>query len=184
MQQTRRRIDRQRGAAHNQQVGCHDVAHCTLQQVAVQALFIQHYIRLDDPAAGAARNTLALVLQHLLERIGSAAADTVVAQHAAVQLVHPLAARLLVQSVDILGNDRRQLTLCFQLCQRIVRSIRLCLRIHHPVKIILKKLLGVPLKKAVAEHRFGRIGVGLCLLAAIQPILAAKIGHAGFGGAI
>ena len=98
-----------------------------------------------------------------------------IAVDAAVQLVYPLAARLLMQAVDVLGDDRRQLAHLLELCQRDVRRVGLCVRVDHLVKIVLKKLLGVAHKEGVAEHRLGRIGVLFLLLAAVQALVAAEI---------
>ena len=47
-------VDRQRGAADDQKVCRLDGLHGLCDAVLVQALLIEHNVRLDDPAAGAA----------------------------------------------------------------------------------------------------------------------------------
>ena len=101
-----------------------DGIHCTGQHLLVQALLVEHHVRLYDAAAlGAAGHTGAVCDKiHIVE---PAAADAVVAQGAAVQLVHGFAARRLMQAVDVLGDHRTQLALLFQLCQPQMSGIRL-----------------------------------------------------------
>ena len=93
-----------------------DGIHRAGQHLLVQALFVKHHVRLYDAAAlGAAGHTGAVGNEiHIVELT---AAGAVVAQGAAVQLVHRAAARRLMQAVNVLGDDRFQPALPFQLCQ-------------------------------------------------------------------
>ena len=73
-----------------------------------------------------------------------------VAEHRSVQLQHLFAACCLVQPVDILGNDRFQLSFLLQLRQRQMRPVRLCIREQHLIAVKPVKFLWLSHIKAVA----------------------------------
>lgn len=105
--QARSRIHGKRSAADDKDIRFANVIHAFVNGVAVQTFLVQHNIRLDRAAAAAFRNAGACGdIAHIIWLV---AAHTVVAQHRTVQLKHLFGARLLVQAVDILRDDRAAL---------------------------------------------------------------------------
>ena len=144
--------------------------------VLVQRLLIQHHVGLDDAAALAAR--YAGALRDVLHAIEPPAAGAVVPQHTAVKLQHLPAARLLVEAVDVLGDDRLQPPLLLPLGQLPVGRIGLGVRRQHLGAVEVEELLRVPLKKGVAQYGLRRIPE----LLVIQPVHTAKVGDARLRG--
>ena len=54
--QTRRGVDRERGAGDDEHVGLGDIAHGLVERILVEPLLVEHDIGLDAPAAGARRH--------------------------------------------------------------------------------------------------------------------------------
>ena len=102
----------------------------------------------------------------------------VVAVNGAMQLVYALAARFLVQAVNVLSHDRRQLPRLLQLCQLTVGCVWLRVQTQHLFTVEIKKLRRVPHIKAVAQHFLRRIAERLV----IQAVYTAKIGNPAFCG--
>ena len=102
----------------------------------------------------------------------------VVPQHTAVKLQHLPAAGLLVQAVDVLGNDGLQPSLLLPLGQLPVGGVGLCPGGQHlgPVKIVKLRLAAHI--EAVAQDGFRRVLEFLV----IQAVHAAEIRNPGFGG--
>ena len=73
-----------------------------------------------------------------------------------MELVDPLAACLLVQSVDVLSHHRLQLAQLFQLGQRQMGGIGLYVQTQHFVPIEPIKFLGVGHEIVVAENGLRR----------------------------
>ena len=176
--QPRRGIDRKLGAADEQHIRGGDGLHRRREGGRVQALTVKDHIRLDDAAAGAAGHVVRL--QHRLHRPAFAALHAVIAVHAAVQFQHVAAARPLMEFINVLGDDRRQLALLFQARQRIVRRIGLCLRADEIFAVVIEKHVRVTHKKAVAEQFLRRPSVRL--QCRINAVAAAEVGNAAFGG--
>lgn len=101
-----------------------------------------------------------------------------VPQHAAVELKDLLAAGLLVQAVDVLGDDGLQLPLPLPFRQLAVGGVGLGVQGQHfgPVEVV--EFLGVRLVKCVAEHGLRRVFEFL----AVQAVHTAEVRDAGFGG--
>ena len=111
--EARRRIDRERCTRDDEHVGLLNVLHRAIECLFVQSLFVEHHVGLDTPAAGAARHALRMLdVGHVVEL---AALLAVVAQGASVQLEDILAARRLMQPVDILRDDGLELPFLFPL---------------------------------------------------------------------
>ena len=105
------------------------------------------------------------------------AARTIIAQGRAVQLVHHLAARRLVQTVDVLRYNGTALALAFPLGQLEVSRIRLCIKSQHFRPIEAIKLLSFAQKERVAENGLRRVVVFLV----VQPVHRAEIRDAALG---
>ena len=81
--------------------------------------------------------------------------------HAAVQLEHVFAARLLVQAVDVLRDHGTELALFLHLGQLKVRLVGFGVQGQHLVAVKAIELLGVQFKERAGEDGLGRVGVGL-----------------------
>ena len=95
-----------------------------------------------------------------------------------MQLVHRAAARRLMQAVDVLGDDRFQPALPFQLCQPQVGRIGLCPLHDELITVKTVKLLRVLLPESVTQDGFRRVGV----LLMIKSVHTAEVRDAALGG--
>ena len=93
-----------------------------------------------------------------------------------MELQHLMAAGLLVQAVDVLGDDGLELALPLPLGQLFVGGVGLGVQGQHlgPVEVV--KFLHVALVKAVAEHGLRRVFEFLM----VQAVHAAEVLDAGF----
>ena len=94
-----------------------------------------------------------------------------------MELVNGLGASRLMQAVDVLGDDRFQPALPFQLCQPQVGRVGLCPMDDELLAVEVKKFCGVGLVEGVGEHRLGRVLEFLV----VQPVHRAEIGDAALG---
>jgi len=171
-----RRINVERGAADNQHIRRMDGADRFVEHFFVKLLAVQNDVRLDDSAAVAAGN--AGRVENGLERVEFAALYAVVPIDASVQFEHVFASGSLMQVVDVLGDDRFQFALAFQLRERVMRFVGLYVRVEHLVAVEFVKLLGMFEEKLVTEHQLGRIVVFLV----VKSVRTAEIGDAALGG--
>ena len=105
------------------------------------------------PHLGQARHTGAVGDEvHIVER---AALDAVVAQGAAVELVHRPGACRLMEAVDVLGDDGFQLALPLELCQTQMRRVGLCSLDDELIAVEAVELLGALFPEGVAQDRLG-----------------------------
>lgn len=74
-----------------------------------------------------------------------------------MQLIHGLAARGLVQTVDVLGHDGPAFALALQRRQTQVGRVGLCPVDDELLAVEVKKFCGVGLVEGVGEHRLGRV---------------------------
>ena len=90
-----------------------------------------------------------------------------------MQFEHILAPRRLMQTVYVLGHDRREYALFFKLGELSVRGVRLCRDGigEYFIAIESVEILRLALKESVAEHLLGRVVIFLI----IQPVNAPKI---------
>ena len=95
-----------------------------------------------------------------------------------MQLVHGLAARGLMQPVNVLGDHGLQLALLFQLCQTQVCGVGLGSLYNELIAVKPVELFRVPFPEGVAENGLRRVVVFLV----IQPIHTAEIRDAALGG--
>ena len=172
----RRRVDHQAGAPDDEGVGLADGRDGSRHGLLVQAFRVQHHVGLDDaPAGGATGHAGAFGDEiHIVEL---AAADAVVAQGAAVQLVHRFGTRRLVQPVDVLGDDGPEFPFPLELRQPQMGRVGLCPADDQLVPVKAVELLGVPLPEGMAEDGLGRVIV----LLMVQPVHAAEIRDARLG---
>ena len=105
-----------------------------------------------------------------------AAAPADVAVHAAMELIYIPASSHLVQAIDILRNDRQQLSFLFPLRQFFVRDIRLGMRIEHARAIELKEHPRIALIIRMGNDRLRRFPEVLM----IQPVYPSEIRDARF----
>ena len=108
------RIYRKRSPSYYKYVCLADIIHRLAHGIHIQALFVEDDVRLDTAAALIAlRNSFRIDnIVHVEEFMTLLA---VVSKNAAVKLQYLLRARRLVQSVDILGNNRLKLPRLFPL---------------------------------------------------------------------
>ncbi len=106
------------------------------------------------------------------------AAGAVVAQGAAVQLEHMLAARGLVQAVDVLGDDGGELARGLEPGQPQVGRVGLCIFDDEFLAVKAVELLRLLLEKGVGEDGLGRVGVVLV----VEAVHAAEVRDAALGG--
>ena len=92
--------------------------------------------------------------------------------------MHALAARRLMEPVDILGHHREQFALALPFGELQMRLVGLCGKAEHLVAVKAVELLGVSHEEGVAEYLLGRIIV----LLVIQSVRGAKVGYAALGG--
>ena len=170
------RINHQGGASDNQHIRPVDIVHGLVQKRHVQTLLIEDHLRLDDAAAGTAGDTLHQ--PDLFAGVELSALHAAVLPDGSVNLQNFFAARIGVQTVDILGNNAGKLSLFLQLCQSVMGPIRLNAghKNLRPVKPV--KLLRLPHEKGVAEDRLRRI----VILLIIQPVHTPEIRHAALRG--
>ena len=101
------RINRKAGAAHYEHI-CPGYGICRLiHNVSVKAFFIKNHVGLNRAAAGAGGN--AGRFNDKVYVIEFAALHAVIAKHASVKFVNGFAARQLMQTVDVLGNNSLKL---------------------------------------------------------------------------
>ena len=101
----------------------------------------------------------------------------VIAQHASVKLQNLPAPRHLMKAVDILGDNRSQLTRPLQLRQLQMGGVGLGVQAEHLAAVKAEELLRVRLVEAVAEDGFRWIVV----LLVVEPVGAAEIRNAALG---
>ena len=147
-----------------------------LDGVVVEPLLIEHHVRLDHPAAGAAGH--ALRFEDIVQAVGLSALHAVVAQDAAVQLADVAAAGLLMEAVDVLGDDGGQLAPFLPAGQLFVSGVRFCVRAEHLFTVKTVELLRMVQEKMMAQNLLRRPGVMLV----IQPVHAAEIRDSALGG--
>ena len=94
-----------------------------------------------------------------------------------MQLIHGLAARGLVQAVDVLGHDGPAFALALQRRQTQVGRVGLCPVDDELLAVEVKKFCGMGLVEGVGEHRLGRVLEFLV----VQPVHRAEIGDAALG---
>ena len=173
--QSRRRVDHKAGTADDEGISAADGRDCAGQYLLIQPLFVEDDVRLDDTAAfGAARHTGAVGDEvHIVER---AALDAVVAQGAAVELVHRLGACRLMEAVDVLGDDGFQLALPLELRQTQMRRVGLCSLDDELIAVEAVELLGALFPEGVTQDRLGRVIVFLM----VEAVHTAEVRDAAF----
>ena len=175
IQKSRRGVHGQRRTADDEHLRLADIADGLGQNVLVQTFLVKHDVRPDDAAAVTVRHAGAVV--DTLRRIRPAAAHTVAAVDAAVQLEHILAPGRLMQPVDILRDDGLQLPLALQPGKAQMRTVGLG-AVHDelvPMEFIV--FFRMRHEKRVAQDRLGRI----VILLVIEAVHTAKIRNAALG---
>ena len=93
-----------------------------------------------------------------------------------MQLQHIFAARGLMQAVDVLRDDSRQLSFRLQMRQGFMRRIRARVGREHFLPVKCKELLRALHEKGMADNCFRRITPFL----SVKSIRAAKVRNAAF----
>lgn len=170
----RRRIDRQAGARHDQQICLPDGLDAFLNGLLVQALFVKDHIGLYDAAAVAPGNALAVFDK--FRAVEFVAAGAVVAQNAAVELIDPFASRLLVEAVDILGDHSGELPFPLPLGKGLMGYIGLEAQRQHLLPVEAEEVFRPTLIEAVADDCLGRVFE----LLAVKAVHTSEIGDPRF----
>ena len=116
-------VDHQGGAPDDEHVRLLDVAQRPLEHPGAEALLVEDHVGLDDTAAAAPGHSL--TVRNGGDGIVPSAGHAAVAQHAAMELPHPLTSGGLVQAVNVLGHDAAKLPRRLQLGQLLVGSVGL-----------------------------------------------------------
>ena len=95
-----------------------------------------------------------------------------------MKLQNRLAARRLVQAVDVLGDDGAEFSRLFQLGQLFVRGIGFCICKKHFVTVKPIKFSGVSAVEGMTQDGFG----GIIILLMIQTVHTPEIRDAALGG--
>ena len=121
------RVDLERGADAEQQVGAGAQSLRLLHRTARQELAEQDHVGLHlARAAGAGRDAVGVEQRlDLLQRVAGGAARAARGGDRAVHLDHPLRTRLAMQAIDVLGDHRVQQPAPLELGQRLVGGVRL-----------------------------------------------------------
>ena len=93
-------------------------------------------------------------MKNNLHREGGAAFQAGVFLHRSMQFIYPDISGILMQPVNILGDDSPQDIPLFQLCQVMMRGIRTCGREQHILPVEIKKQFRMQVKECTAQHRF------------------------------
>ena len=109
------RIDIEGSAADNEHVRMAYVMDSPGDNILVQSLLIEDDVGPDDSAAGAKRQTLAVV--YIVCVVDLSASGAIGPEDAAVELKHVFAAGILMEAVYILGDDRLQFALLLKLTE-------------------------------------------------------------------
>ena len=168
-------VHRQAGAGDDERIRLADVVHGGGEYIVIQPFLVEHDFRLDDAAAGTFRD--ALRVSDVFRREELRALQAAVAVDGAVELQHGFAAGLLMQPVDVLGDDGGEFTGFFKLGEEEMCRVGLCLQGEHLVAVEAVKLLRVLAEEGGGQD--GLRGIGVTLV--VQPIDAAEVGDAGFG---
>jgi hypothetical protein len=119
-----RRVDGEGGAENEEEVAGGDGGSCMIE--IAYRLAEENHVRLDDPAARAqGHRYLAYHLLHLGELEPIPAGQTVAGPVVAVDRDDIFRARLLVERVDVLGDDRGELSPSFKIGEKSVAEGRL-----------------------------------------------------------
>ena len=169
-------VDVERSSADDHGVGRGDRMDRSGYHIIVQRFLVEHHIGLDHAAAFAAGH--ALCLKYMLNGEEFPAFCAVVSQDAAVELEDLFASGGLMKAVDILGHDSAELSLLLKLSKANVSRVRLSVKEEHFLPVKTVEILGVPLKKGVAEDRFR----GIVPLLVVKSVSAAEIRYAAFRG--
>ena len=88
-----------------------------------------------------------------------------------MQLPDMLTAGFLVQAINVLGDDAKRFAFFFQLCNKFMCVIGLCVQVKHLVMIETIELIRMLIKEGVGHNLLRRIGI----LHLVQSVLRAEI---------
>ena len=169
------RIHRQAGASHDQKIRMINGSDAVLQRLGIQTFFIENHIGLHCAAAGAFGNTGRIPDE--LGAVEFSAALAVVSQDAAVEFTYIFRTCLLVQSIDVLGHNGRELPFLFPSCQNFVGDIWFMSKRQHFLPVESIEIFRSAEEEAMGNDLLRRILKFLV----VQSIYAAEIRNAGFG---
>ena len=172
--QPRRRIHRQAGAGHDEQIRIRNGRNGAIHGVTIQRLLIKHHIRLDDAAAGAPGHAGCILDK--FRAVEFSAAGAVIAQHGAMKLINAFAAGFLMQAVNVLGHHSGEPALFFPPGENFVGDVWLKAKGQHLLPIESEEILRIPLIEAVADDPLR----GILKPLIVQPVHAAEVRDAAF----
>ena len=177
-QQGGRRIYGQGGAAYDHGIRAAHRRHGPPPNLLIQGFPIEHHFRLDKAAALVAMGH-PLAVADIIPVKKPVAFHAAVPFHVSMDRIDPLAARLLVQAVDVLGDHRVQLTRRLQPGQGIVRWIGRCGHQQNALIIIIKNIR-MGQEEIVGQQHLRRIAKAL--LRGLRRALAAEVRYPAFRG--
>lgn len=169
------RIDSERGSGNNKDLRTFNGIDGTEKNAVIKALLVEHNVRFNDAATIATGHACAV--ENMFGRVGFSAGAAVVSMDGTMQFEHVFAARFLMETVDILGDNGAEFPLLLQLGQSAMSAVGLGIEGDHLPAVEVEKVLGMGDEKAMAEHGFGRVAE----LLAIEAAGAAEVGDAAFG---
>lgn len=173
-EQSRGGIYRQRRAPDDQSIRLRDGAHRARYHAVFQRFFIQYDVGLYQAAAIAIRYPV--FCQKVGHGMRLSAFYTKIPPHAAVQFKNLFTARFLMQSVDVLRDDRAELSPFFQPRQSQMTGVGLGGGKEHFSFIKAVKFGGFLHEERMGNDTFGRVLVFLI----VQPVRRAEIGNTAF----
>ena len=141
------RIDREGSACNDEHIGSSDSIQAFINRFAIELFLIEDNIGFNETATGTTGN--ASRGEDLFRRIALMTLLAVIAVNAAVQFQDLFAASHLVQTINILRDNGRELSGGFQLRQLAVGCIGTGCKTDHLLPVEIVKLRRVADKKAV-----------------------------------
>ena len=97
-----------------------------------------------------------------------------IAVNAAVELIDALGARFLMEPVDILRDDGKELPFLLPFGKLFVRRVGFGVQREHFIAVKAVKFFGVRIEVGIAQNCLGRDGIFLI----VEPVLRAEVGDA------
>ena len=98
-----------------------------------------------------------------------------------MDLMHADAACLLVQSVDVLGDNGLKFARFFHFCKRVVRDVWLYVVRVKLLPVVFKEYFLVVVQAVMAQKIFGLVRVKFNIMLVVKAVLAPEIRYAAVG---
>ena len=138
---TCRRIYDKRGASDDQHIRFADRLNRILDRSSVQPFFIEDHIRFDDSSTFTTWDSFRFL--HICRIIELPASLAVIPMDTSVKLPYMFTSGHLMQSVNVLGYDSRQLSSLLHFCKFFVGGVWLGLRAEHFGPVKTEKFFGI-----------------------------------------